>query len=160
MPATPRDLLKPRQQRLSEVLTSAQLQAGQANAQQIVWGLKCEAETKKCKVLAGEYLKDGVSEPVAFVEKTGVSFPAGCTTAAGVTLLVLVEITVGTTTVTLTPGAATAGTPILPALTAGRIAVAQILVPESWTATSSEANLCTYTAIKYSAGNASPTSGF
>ena len=165
MPATPRDREKPRAQRLAEVFQSEQLQAGQANAQQIIYGLACSAETKKFKIEAGEYAPDGVSLPVVIKAITGQNLPSGATTGAGPTCLVLVEINAAEEVFT-TASALTTGTPVLPALTAGtaakpkRIAIAEILVPASFTVGTSEANLCTFTAIKYSAGNVSPVSGF
>lgn len=161
MPATPRDLLKPRAQRLAEVANSIQLQAGQANAQQIIFGLELTAETKKFGVTAGEYAPDGVSQPVSIAAAiTGVSIPAGATTGAGQKCFVLVEINAKSEAFT-SVSALTTGTPVLPALTAGRIAVGFIEIPESFTAGTTNCPTGTaLKAIKYSAGNTSPTGGF
>lgn len=160
MPATPRDLLKPRAQRLAEVANSVQLQAGQANAQQIIFGLTLEAETKKFKVLEGEYFPDGVSQPVLIKTISGISIPAGATTGAGQKCFVLVEVNAKEEAFT-SVSALTTGTPVLPALTAGRIAVGYIEIPESFTAGTTNCPTGTaLKAIKYSAGNTSPTGGF
>jgi hypothetical protein len=159
MPATPRDLLKPRAQRLAEVFQSEQLQAGQANAQQIIYGLELEAEAKKFKISAGEYAPDGVSLPVVIKAITGQSVAAGAETTASQKCYVLVEIN-AKEEVFQTVSALTSGTPVLPALTAGRIAIGYLSIPASFTVGTTEvkANMCV--AIKYSAGNVSPTSGF
>ena len=167
MPATPRDLLKPRAQRLAEVFQSEQLQAGQANAQQIIFGLEAKAEgtTVKYELTAGEYAPDGVSLPVSIKAQAALALPSGATTGAGQKCLVLVEVNAAEE-VFATASALTSGTPVLPALTAGtaakpkRIAIAEILVPESFTVGTSKTSLCTFTAIKYSAGNESPVGGF
>lgn len=167
MPATPRDLLKPRAQRLAEVAQSIQLQAGQANAQQIIYGLELVAETKKFGITAGEYAADGVNQPIVIASAiTGQSIPAGATTGAGQKCFVLVEINAKSEVFT-TVSALTTGTPVLPALTASdtgkgtRIAIGYIEIPESFTAGTT--NCPTGTALKaiqYSAGNVSPVSGF
>lgn len=162
MPATPRDLLKPRQERLAEVAYSAQLQAGQANAQQIISGLELEAETKKFKISAGEYAKDGVSEFVITKAITGQSVPSGAKTGAGQKCYVLVEINEKEEVFT-TVSALTTGTPVLPALTAsaaGRIAVGYIEVPEEFTPGTTEVKASMLKAVKYSAGNKKPYEGF
>jgi hypothetical protein len=167
MPATPRDREKPRAERLAEVFQAEQLQSGQANAQQIIFGLEAKAEgtTVEFEITAGEYAPDGVSLPVAIKAIAKKKLPAGATTGAGQTCLVLVEINAAEE-VFVTASALTTGTPVLPALTAGtaakpkRIAIAEILVPESFTVGTSKTSLCTFTAIVYSAGNKAPTGGF
>lgn len=159
MPATPRDLLKPRAQRLAEVFQSEQLQAGQANAQQIIWGLLLKAETKKFGIEAGEYAPDGVSLPVSIKAITGQVVASGAKTGAGQKCFILVEIN-SKEEVFQTVSALTTGTPVLPALTAARIAVGFIEVPEEFTPSTTEVTAGMLKAIKYSAGNVSPTSGF
>lgn len=159
MPATPRDLLKPRQERLAEVMYSAQLQAGQANAQQIIFGLELEPNaTKKFSVTAGEWAEGGASELVTFKAKTAITLTVG-TTGAGQKCFVLIELN-KKEEVFQTASALTTGTPVLPALTAGRIAIGYLSLPESFTAGTStiEASYCI--PIKYSAGNQSPVGGF
>lgn len=159
MPATPRDLLKPRAQRLAEVFQSEQLQAGQANAQQIIYGLELSAETKKFGITAGEYAPDGVSLPVTIKAITGQSVAAGAATSSGQKCIVLVEIN-AKEEVFQTVSALTGGTPVLPALTAGRIAIGFIEIPESFTVGTTEVKAAMLKAVKYSAGNVSPVSGF
>ncbi len=159
MPATPRDLLKPRQERLAEVMYSNQLQAGQANAQQIVYGLELEAETKKFKVTAGEWAEGGASELLTMKAKTGLTVAVGSKTGAGQTCYILVEVN-KKEEVFQTVSAITAGTPVLPALTAGRIAVGYLSIPAEFTPGTTEVTAGMCIAIKYSAGNASPVSGF
>lgn len=159
MPATPRDLGKPRAQRLSEVFTSEQLQAGQANAQQIIYGLELEAESKAFAISKGEYAPDGVSLPVALAAKTAQVVNVGATTTTGQKCFILVEVNAAGE-VFQTVSAITTGTPVLPSLTAGRIAIGYLSIPASFTpgTTAVTGGMCI--PIKYSAGNTSPVSGF
>jgi hypothetical protein len=159
MSATPRDLLKPRQERLAEVMHSNQLQAGQANAQQIIYGLELEPETKKFKVTAGEWAEGGASELLIMKAKIALSVAVGAKTGAAQACYILVEVN-KKEEVFQTVSAVTAGTPVLPSLTAGRIAIGYLSIPEEFTPGTTEvkANMCI--AVKYSAGNASPVSGF
>jgi hypothetical protein len=159
MPATPRDLLKPRQQRLSEVMTSAQLQAGQANAQQIIFGLTLEANAKTFNILAGEYQPDGVSQPIAIAAKAAIAVAAGAKTAAEQKCIVLVEINAAGE-VFQTVSGLTTGTPVLPALTANRIAIGFIEVPAEFVPGTTTVTAGMLKAVKYSAGNTSPVAGF
>lgn len=162
MPATPRDVLKPRQERLAEVFYGAQLQSGQANAQQIVYGLEGEAETKKFKITAGEYFENGASEPVKIKAITAQTVASGSTTNSSQFCYILVEIN-EKEEVFQTVSALTTGTPVLPALTAGRIAIFYISIPNSFTAGTTEpteGNSVKFVPIKYSAGNKAPSEGF
>lgn len=159
MPATPRDLGKPRAQRLAEVMSSIQLQAGQPNAQQIIFGLELEANAKAFNVSGGEFAPDGVSQPIAVVAKNAVAVTAGAATGVGQVCLVLVELD-KTGAVFQTVSAIVGANPVLPPLTAARIAVGFIEIPASFTPGTTAVTAGMLKAIKYSAGNTSPTGGF
>jgi hypothetical protein len=159
MPATPRDLLKPRQERLAEVMYSNQLQAGQANAQQVIWGLTVVPDGKKITVEEGEWAEGGASELLTMKQKVGVTIATGSKTAAGQFCYVLVEVN-KKEEVFQTVSAITGATPVLPALTAGRLAIAYLSIPEEFTPGTTEIKAANIGAIKYSAGNESPVSGF
>lgn len=160
MPATPRDILKPRSQRLSEVMTSIQLQAGQTNDQQIIWGLGLKVnathnydfDIEKGEVCINQELK----EIAALTEQT---VPAGAETTASQTCYVLLEVN-ASGVLTKTVSAKTEGTPVLPALNAARIAIAYIAIPKSYTVGTTELKTEYFKPILYSAGNISPTGGF
>lgn len=160
MPATPRDILKPRSQRLSEVMTSIQLQAGQANDQQVIWGLglkinathNYDFDIEKGEVCINQELK----EIAALTEQT---VPAGAETTSAQTCFVLLEVSPAGV-LTKTVSAKTEGTPVLPALNAARIAVAYIAIPKSYTVGTTELKTEYFKPIVYSAGNVSPTGGY
>lgn len=160
MPATPRDILKPRSQRLSEVMTSIQLQAGQANDQQVIWGLGLKVnathnydfDIEKGEVCINQELK----EIAVLTEQT---VPAGAETTSAQTCFVLLEVSPAGV-LTKTVSAKTEGTPVLPALNAARIAVAYIAIPKSYTVGTTELKTEYFKPILYSAGNVSPTGGF
>lgn len=163
MPATPRDLLKPRQERLAEVFQAIQLQSGQANGQQIISGLGIElpGEAKKFVVEAGEAAFDGVSLPQVVKKTAEQEVAAGATLTSGQNCFVLIEITKAEEPeVKQTVSAITGGTPIVPALTAGRLAVAVLSLKGAFTPGTTKLTAAMVIPVKYSAGNVSPTGGF
>lgn len=160
MPATVRDVGKPRAERLREVAENIQYQEGMANSQQIIYG--CELEINAThnynfNITAGEVCIN--QELKAITALTAQTVPAGAETTSTQTCYVLLELSPAGA-LTKTVSALTTGTPVLPALTAARIAVAYIAIPKSYTVGTTELKTEYFHAIAYSAGNASPTAGY
>lgn len=161
MSATPRDLLKPRMQRIREVAESVQQQAGQANSQQIIYGCGLVVGSTKTDftIDAGEVTFDGVSQPVEVAQVANTAVAAGAALSAGQNCYVLVELDKeGKTHQTVS--AITGGTPVLPALTAERIAVGYLTLKGAFTPGTTELTAEMLKPIAYSAGNEAPTAGF
>src|ERR1039458_6558482 len=93
MPGTPRDLFKSHSQRVSETVGLAQLQAGQANSQQVVSGLVAgvaAAQVYQVDVSAGSAVVGGQLASSAAVLSTAL--PAGATTTSAQYVNLLVEL--------------------------------------------------------------------
>jgi hypothetical protein len=170
MPATPRDLFKSHTQRVAETTYLAQLQAGQANSQQVVSGLVAgvgATQVYQVDVSAGEAVILGQLVSVAAVTQTAL--PAGATTSASQYANLLVELAwaslangaVVTPSVVITAGAyaASAAAAVTPPINSGRLALAVIAVPPSFTYTSSTLLTAWFTPVAYDAGFA-PDVGF
>jgi hypothetical protein len=139
MSATPRDLLKPRAQRLAEVYQSLQHQAAQSNSQIVTFGcvLAPGGTNTQLAISAGKYVL-GQSE-IDFPAVTGQLLTGlGLTnTAAGQTCIVLVEAdaTQPTPVLTLTQSAIATGgaAAVAPAPNTGRIVLGRLAIPASFT---------------------------
>jgi hypothetical protein len=138
MSASPRDLLKPRSQRLLEVAHAIQQQVGFADSQYVTFGcvLAPGGTNTQLAIGAGEYsLGQGLIELPAVTGQvlTGLGLT---NTGAGQTCLVLVEAdaTQPIPVLTFTQGAiVNSGTPVLPSPTASRIVLGYLNVPASFT---------------------------
>jgi hypothetical protein len=160
MPATPRDREKPRQERLREVMQSAQYLEGMTNSQQVIWGLGLKINATHnydFDIEKGEvYINQELKEIAELKEQT---VPAGAETTSAQTCWVLLEVSPAGV-LTKTVSAKTEGTPVLPALNAARIAVAYIAIPKSYTVGTTELKTEYFKPIVYSAGNVSPVAGY
>lgn len=163
MSATPRDLLKTRQQRVAEVYQLLQYQAGQANSQFVSFGcvLAPGGTATQLAISAGEYVL--AQQVISFPAVTGQVLTSLTNTGAGQSCLVLVEAdtTQPTPVLTLTQGViVSSGTPVLPQPTPTRIALGWLAIPASFTmgTTSLTGGMCV--TMPYSAGNTSPIGGF
>lgn len=162
MAATPRDLTKPRQERLREVFESLQYQAGMSNAQQIIYGQEIELTSSGVKfvVTAGEAAWDGVSQPQATKKTAEQAVATAAKLEAGQNCYILVELTKAEEPeVKQTVSAITGGTPVIPALTAGRLAVAVLSLKGAFTPGTTKMEAVNIIPVPYSAGNESPTAG-
>lgn len=174
MSATPRDLLKPRQQRNWEVFQALQYQQGQSNSQLVTFGcvLAPGGTNTQLAISAGEYaLAQSLIQLPAVTAQllTGLGLT---NTGAGQSCLVLVEAdaTQPTPLLTFTQGViVSAGTPVLPQPTPTRIVLGYLAVPASFTfgttpLTAGGTSLAPSGGIcvtqSYSAGNTSPVGGY
>lgn len=143
MAATPRDALKTRRQRIGEVYSLNQLQAGQANSQLVSFGCTIAPGTSNTTVgvSVGEFVIGQAVIAFAGVA-TGIAVPGGAATSASQFCKVLVEIDANnagaqtSSNVFLTAGPLTAvsqAAATLPALTAARIAIGWLEIPNSFT---------------------------
>jgi len=156
MSATPRDLLKPRQQRVSEVYQLLQYQAGQANSQVVAFGCQVlvDAATTKFQVTAGEYVLG--QSIVTFNALTAQVVPGGATTAAGQSVFVLIEADAAAA-LHLTVGViVSSGTPVLPQPTPTWIALGYLSLGASFTAGTTVLTGANVVSLAYSAGNVNP----
>lgn len=158
MAALPRDLTKPRAQRLSEVMQSIQQQAGQPNSQLIVFGcvLAVGGTASQLAISQGEYVLG--QQIVELAAQTALAVPAGANPGAGLSVIVNVEGD-STGAVTLTPGSI-AGVPVAPALTPAKILLGQLTIPGAFTPGTTSLTTGMLTSTPYSAGNVSPVGGF
>jgi hypothetical protein len=164
MAASPRDLLKPRTQRLEEVATGLQKQAGFHDSQFVTFGcvLAPGATPANLAISAGEYaLGQALIElPAVTAQVLSGLTPALVTMAAGQSCYVLVEAdaTQPTPVLTFTQSAiVSAGTPVMPSPNAGRI-VLGYLAPTGvfvFGTTALTAPFCV--TQPYSAGNVNPS---
>lgn len=159
MSATPRDLLKPRPQRVHEVYQSVQLQAGQANSQYVSFGCKVQVDATNTKfdITTGEYVLG--QSIVSFAGLSAQNVAAGAALSAGQAVFVLLELD-GSGALTQTVGAITTGTPVLPALTASRIAVGYLSLTGAFTPGTTALVAGNCVTLAYDAGNVSPVGGF
>lgn len=161
MAASPRDLLKPRSQRLAEVAEATQLQTGMADGQTVTFGcvLAVGGTPAQLAISAGEYTLGGptlVELPAVTGQVlTGFSIP---TLSAGQSCNVLVEAdaTQPTPTLTLTPGAVTTGVPVTPSPNPARIVLGHLALAGAFTpgTTSLTSPMCV--TETYNAGNVNP----
>lgn len=154
MPATPRDALKTRRQRIGEVYALNQLQAGQANSQLVSFGCQLVPGTTNTSlgITVGEFVIGQTVVPFAGIA-TGIAVPAGAQTSSIQFCKVLVEVdgnNAGAQTsanVFLTAGPLVTGSQSaapLPALTPTRIAIGWLEIPSSFTpgSTALTAGMC------------------
>lgn len=161
MSASPRDLLKPRSQRLLEVAESVQLQSGLADGQYVTFGclLAPGATNTQLAISAGEYAIGGLLIELPAVTAQALGALGLTNTAAGQTCYVLVEADNAQPTPNLTftqSAIVTVGTPVLPSPNAARIALGYLSIPASFTfgTTALTAGMCKQ--IAYDAGNINP----
>lgn len=138
MPASPRDLLKPRAQRLGEVAQGIMQQTGFHDSQYVTYGavLAPGGTNTQLAISAGEYvLAQQLTQLPAVTGQllTGLGLT---NTAAGQSCLVLVEAdaTQPTPVLTFTQGAiVSGGSPVLPAPNPARIVLGYLAIPASFT---------------------------
>ena len=138
-----------------------QEQTGQSNDQQIVYGCTLGingTHNYNFDVLAGEVCIGQELKSIAAALANTV--PAGAELLAGQKCYVLVEVNaageVFKTVSAITGGA----TPVLPALTANRIAIAYLSLSGVFTPGTTALTEAMLKPVLYSAGNISPTTGF
>lgn len=135
MPGTTRDRLKTRQSKLGEVYGLNALKAGQANSQLLAFGCtitKGGTSNRQVLVSAGEVVLGQSIVPVAAI--TATSLDAGATTDGSTFRKVLLELNgSGALSFVVGNGAASQAAALLPALTAGKIAIGYIELPNSFT---------------------------
>lgn len=145
MPAQPRDLLKPRAQRLMEVAHAAQQETGLADGQYVTYGCKLApgGTNTQLAISDGEYFL--AQSLIEFPTNAGITLTtaanwagsvAPTNTGAGQSCYCLVEadVTQPTPVVTLTQGViVSSGTPVLPTLTPTRIMLGYLAIPASFT---------------------------
>lgn len=160
MSAQPRDLLKPRAQRLQEVYTAAQEQVGLADGQMVAFGcvLAPGATPQQLAISAGEFVSAGSVLNLPAV--TGQVLTALTNLAAGQSCYVLVEadMTQPTPVLTLTQSAiVAAGLPVMPSPTATKIVLGYLSLAGVFTmgTTALTGPMCITQA--YSAGNVNPS---
>lgn len=159
MSATPRDLLKPRQQRVSEVYSLLQLQAGQANSQFVSFGcvLAPGGTNTQLAISAGEYVLG--QSVINFPAVTGQAITTAPTLTSGQSVYVLVEAdtTQPTPALTLTNGVVvTSGTPVLPQPNPARIALGYLSLTGAFTPGTTPLTTPMCVTLSYSAGNVNP----
>jgi hypothetical protein len=130
MSARPRDIVKSRAQRLSEVCASVWLKSGMADGEAVLFGGNLTTTTTTvalsdtCAVIGG-----------AFVDKaaqTAIAVPGGAATGASQECIVLYEMD-ASGTVTATAGAvASTGSAVRPAENAARVTLGQLKVGASF----------------------------
>lgn len=160
MATLPRDLQKPRAQRVSEVYTSLQLQAGQTDSQLVSFGcvVAVDATTTKFAVSAGEYVLG--QAVVSFAAALAQVVPAGANPAAGQQVIVNLEGDVNGALQTVVGAFASAGAAVAPALTPARILLGQLVINGAFTPGTTVLTGANIVTTAYSAGNTSPVGGF
>lgn len=163
MAASPRDLLKPRSQRLMEVAQSIQQQNGFADGQFVTFGcvLAPGATDTELAISQGEVsiAQSLVEVPAqAGLLLTGAEVQGVIPTlVAGEACYVLVEVDATGDTFYLTPGATvTGGTPVMPAPTATRIVLGYLSLAGAFTPGTTALTAAMCITQPYSAGNVNP----
>lgn len=144
MSASPRDLLKPRAQRLLEVAQGIQQQTGFADSQYVTFGCKLApgSTAANLAVSDGEYSLAQSLVQYAGTAAAGVSIASGqaiwngqtpTNTAAGQLCIVLIEADASGTLYATQGAIANSGTPVAPSPTANRIVLGYLSVPASFT---------------------------
>lgn len=132
MPASLRNQLKSRVQRLGEVLTHSHLKSGQADSQVILQGCDLGFSTVSFTIAVGEVVLAGAVVALAATGATAV--PAGAATAAGQFRKVLIEKDSANAVSTVVGNiAADQASAVLPAGDPTKISVGYIEVPASFT---------------------------
>lgn len=160
MSATPRDLLKPRQQRVSEVYQLLQYQAGQANSQLVSFGcaIAVDATTTKFAVGAGEYVLG--QAVVSFAAQTAQVVAGGAALSAGQSAFVLIEADAAQVLYQTVGAIVSSGTPVLPVPTPTRIALGYLSLAGVFTPGTTVLTAGMIVNLAYSAGNVSPVGGY
>lgn len=161
MSATPRDLLKPRAQRVAEVYQSIQHQAGQPNSQLVSFGcvVAVDAVTTKWAVSAGEYVLG--QQVVAFAGVTAQVVPSGAATSTAQLVIVLIEGDAAGAVSTIVGAIASGGgAAVIPQPTPAKIVLGYLSLPASFTPATTVLTSGMCVTLPYSAGNTSPVSGF
>ena len=161
MAASPRDLLKPRAQRLEEVAMGLQKQAGFHDSQFVTFGcvLAPGGTTSQLAISAGEYsLGQALVEFAAVTAQvlSGLT-PALVTMIAGQSCYVLVEADASSVLYFTQSAIVSAGTPVMPSPTASRIVLGYLAPTGAFTfgTTALTAPFCV--TQPYSAGNVNPS---
>ena len=162
MAASPRDLLKPRAQRLQEVAQGLQGQSGFHDSQFVTFGCVPAPSTTPAKlaISAGEYVLGQTLVEFPAVSELALSGLGLTNTSSGQTCYVLIEAdgTQPTPLLTFTQSAiVTAGTPVMPSPNAGRIVLGYLSIPASFTFTSTSLTTAICVTQPYSAGNVNPS---
>lgn len=161
MAALPRDLQKPRAQRLSEVAQSLQQQAGQTNTQFVTFGCVVSPDVTHAynfAVSAGEYCLGQAL--VEFAGAVAQAVPGGADPGAGQEVIVNIEGD-SSGALHLTVGAiASGGSPVAPALTPAYILLGQLVITGAFTPGTTALTSGECVTTPYSAGNESPIGGF
>lgn len=136
MSATPRDLVKPRPQRLGELYSLNQLQAGQANSQAVTFGCLLAADVThnyNLAISAGNFFL--AQAEVVFAGAVAQALPGGATTTSAQFMKVLVELDAAGTVYFIVGAPVTTqqSDAILPAGNAAHISVGYLALPVSFT---------------------------
>lgn len=161
MAASPRDLLKPRAQRLKEVAEGLQNQQGFADSQFVTFGcvLAPGSTAPNLAISSGEFsLAQALVQYAGTVAAGVVLTGLGLTnTGAGQSCYVLVESDAAGVLSYSQSAIVSSGTPVMPSPNAGRIVLGYLNIGASFTfgTTALTAPMCV--TQPYSAGNVSPS---
>jgi hypothetical protein len=136
MSALPRDLSKPRNQRIGEVSQLLQYQAGQANGQLVAYGCLLSADVThnyNVAVSAGEFYI--AQSDIQFAGAVAQGLPSGATTTSAQYLKVLVELDAAGNVYFIvgSPVTTQQSDAVLPAGVATHISVGYLAIPPSFT---------------------------